>query len=268
MLILWGLQVASPCLARDFMVDFVAENYRETQVPYAHQPTVYHTLQVRSHAGPKLLVLSGDAPDYRKWLRQYIARDKQFMVQVPDEQNDAFVGAKVFDIDVTRVHPFDGKKWGPEAVMPAPKQMPDTSRGPISKGVRSLFGDQNVMVIDTDMTRSSLIASIVTRMGYNAMVSRDGRQALDVFRVQPEKFKMIITHHGIKGMPADELITHLLKIDYNIPIIVETGYNKDAVFAHYLATFSGVGTVTVKPVVLDNLQRTINTLLKPEKAKS
>ncbi len=261
------LQVSSPCFARDFMVDFIEEHYRETQVLYAHQPKIYHTLQVRSHAGPKLLVLSGEATEYRTWLRQYIARGKQFMVQVPDEQNDAFVGAKVFDIDVTRVHPFDGKKWGPDAVMAAPKPITDTSSGPSPKGVRSLFGDHNVMVIDKDLTRSSLISSIITQMGYNAIVSRDGRQALEVFRVQPEKFKMIITHHEIKGMSADDLITKLLKIDYNIPIIVETGYNNHTVFEHYLAAFSGAGTVTVKPVVLDNLQRTINALLRPEKAE-
>jgi|GEM_PF-863690 len=251
------LIVTSPCKARDFIVEFVEENYKETQIPYSQSPRIYHAIQVRSNAGPKLLVLSGESPDYRKWLRQYIAQDKSFMVKVPDNDNDAFIGSRVYEIDVTRIHPFNGKKWAPG---------PETISAK-DKGARMLYGDRHIMIIDKNMKRSSLITSVVNRMGYTAMVSSDVEQALDLFKTQPEKFKMIIANHDIPGMAAEKFIDDLLKIDHQIPILVETGYNNTKVRERFLSKFSGAGTVMVKPVVLNNLKNTIKQLVKPVKAK-
>jgi len=123
------------------------------------------------------------------------------------------------------------------------------------------------MIIDKNMKRSSLITSVVNRMGYTAMVSSDVEQALDLFKTQPEKFKMIIANHDIPGMAAEKFIDDLLKIDHQIPILVETGYNNTKVRERFLSKFSGAGTVMVKPVVLNNLKNTIKQLVKPVKAK-
>jgi len=256
------LIITSPCGARDFMVEFVEEHYKETEQPYSKVPKIYHSIQVRSNAGPKLLILSGAYPDYRKWLRQYIAQDKSFMISVADNENDAFIGSRVYDIEVIRVHPFNGKKWAPGSKGILDKK----NNGPVT-GTRMLYGDRYIMVIDRNMKRSNLITSVINQMGYTAMVSRDGEQALRLFKTQPEKFKMVITSHDIPGMAAEQFITSLLKIDHRIPILVGTGYNNTKIRERFISQFSGAGTVMVKPVALDNLQNTIKQMVKPEKAK-
>ena len=248
--------------ARDFIVEFVEEHYKETDRPYSKTPQIYHSIQVKSNAGPKLLVLTGEDMEYRRWLRQYIAQDKHFMVKVPDEDNDRFIGSKVYEIDVVLIHPFDGGKWAPGAQ----GLVEGDTESPV-KGTRMLHGDRHIMVIDRNTKRSSLITSVINRMGYTAMVSRNGEQALRLFRTQPEKFKMIITHHDIPGMDAESFIDNLLKIDHQIPILVETGYNNEAIRDRYITRFSGAGTVTVKSVVLENLQNTIKQLVRPEDEK-
>ena len=101
------LLTAVPLFARDFIVEFQAEHYKEEQVAFSYLPVIYHAIQVSSAAGPKLLVLKGDDYHYRRWLRQYIARDKAFIVQVPDDQSDRFVTSHTFDIDVNNIHPLD-----------------------------------------------------------------------------------------------------------------------------------------------------------------
>jgi hypothetical protein len=93
------------CFARDFIVEFVQESYRETQGSYP--PRMYHSIQVSSKAGPKLLVLKGNNNVYRKWLRQYIGENKAFIIKIPEDQNDLFISSKAFEIDVTNVHPFN-----------------------------------------------------------------------------------------------------------------------------------------------------------------
>lgn len=251
------LIITTPCKARDFMVEFVEENYKETQVSYSKAPKIYHAIQVKSNAGPKLLVLAGEYPDYRKWLRQYIAQNKSFIVKVPDSENDAFIGSKVYEIEVIRIHPFNGEKWSPDAeAVPAP-----------TKGTRMLFSDRNIMIIDRNMKRSRLITSVVNRMGYTAMVFSDGEQALHLFKTQPEKFKMVITNHDFPGMKPEQFIDAILKIDHQIPILLETGYKNQKALERFISKFSGAGTVMVKPVVLDNLNNTIKELVKPVKTK-
>lgn len=99
--------MSAPCSARDFIVEFVSENYKEVRAPYSYSPIVYHSIQVTSGAGSKLLVLTGDDFHYRSWLRQFIAQGKAFIVKVPDEQADLFVKSSVFDVDVRNLHPVD-----------------------------------------------------------------------------------------------------------------------------------------------------------------
>ncbi len=109
-LILVLIAAAVPCSAKDFMVEFVEETIWRTRMSMA-SPMIYHSFQVRSHAGLKMLVLTGEHPDYRRWLRQYVAQDKGFIVKVPDNENDLFIGSKVYETDVTNVHPFNPTLW-------------------------------------------------------------------------------------------------------------------------------------------------------------
>lgn len=261
-LIIAGLMAASAStsLARDFIVEFVEENYKETTVPYSSTPMIYHSIQVSSDAGPKLLILAGDNQDYRKWLRYYIARNNSFMIRVPEDENDLFISSKAFELDVTQVHPFNAAKW-------SSGEGEETRKKP-EKSARMLYGDRHIMVLDANTKRTRLMTSVINRMGYTAMVSHNGEQALRIFKNQPEKFKMIIANHKVPGMPAEDFVSHLLKVDHQIPILVETGYNNEKTKENFISKFSGAGTVTVIPVALDNLQNRIKQLVRNQSMPS
>jgi hypothetical protein len=93
--------------AGDFLAEFVQENYKETRKAFSYSPVIYHSIQVRSAAGPKLIILRGDDDQYRKWLRRYIAEDMGLILKVPDDENDLFVSSHAFEMDVTRIHPLN-----------------------------------------------------------------------------------------------------------------------------------------------------------------
>jgi len=80
--------------ARDFIVEFMEENYKESQAAFSYSPLIYHSIQVTSAAGPKLLVLTGNNYHYRSWIRQYISKNKKFIAKVPDNDNDLFISSK------------------------------------------------------------------------------------------------------------------------------------------------------------------------------
>ncbi len=251
-LVFWTMIVIySPCQARDFIVEFVEENYKETQLAYSNDPLIYHSIQVTSPAGPKLLVLTGNHPEYRRWLRQYIAGNKQLIAQVQETENDLFLSSSAYEIEVTKLHPMNGEKWRsdlPESVKTLP-----------------LEGENHILVIDANPKRSRMISTIIQRMGYSAMVFPDGSQGLETFNTHPEKFKMVIANHKIPDMKAETLVDQILKLNSQIPILVETGYQDQKTRDLFVSRFSKAGSVTIKPVVLDDLQNTIKTLVK-EKA--
>ena len=68
-LVLCMILAAIPAGARDFIVEFVEEHYKETQMDYSHSPMIYHSIQVTSDAlvressGPLRLPIWGPIED-------------------------------------------------------------------------------------------------------------------------------------------------------------------------------------------------------------
>lgn len=233
---------------RDFIIDFMDENYKETQADFSYTPVIYHSIQVNSIAGPKLLILTGDDYIYRKWLRQYIAQDKKFIAVIPDDRIDDFISAKAYSIDVTDLHPFNGEKWAADVFK--------------SVTQNSTKGDHQILIVDPNEKRTHLLQLVAKKMGYHATIFNTGKNALDAFKLQPDKFKMVIVQHSIAGKSSDELVAQILKLNHTIPIIIDTGYGNEKIKNDVVSKFSNHRSVHIKPVILRDLLKTIKTLVK------
>jgi CheY-like chemotaxis protein len=244
---LWLFLIIVPCFARDFQVDVVEENYRETLVEFSNEPLIYQSFQVNSSVGPKLLILSGEDYNYRKWLRHYISQDKKFIIKISDENIDEFITAKAYEIDIKAVHPFNGDKW--------------TDNG-ISALGSTMEGDNHILVVDPDERRIQLVQSIVEKMSYQADVFNDASSALEVFKLQPQKFKLVIIHFDTIGMSPDRFVEQVVKFNPSIPVLLDTGYNNESTANSLTKKFSGYGSIHIKPVILRDLQKTIEMLIK------
>jgi len=236
----------TPCMARDFILDFVKENYREAKAPFSNYPVIYHSIQVNCIAGPKLLILTGQNNIYRKWLRFYISRNSRIIAKIPDNKADEFIASKAFKVDVENLFPFDGKKW--------------VARNAENPDKNMVTGTDHVLILDSNDKRIQMIKNIVTKMGFQPSVFTAGRQALETFRLHPDKFKLIITRHNLNGMPSDVFVKQILKINPAVPVIIGTGYHKSDVKNKFMSEFSGFKSVHIKPVILQNLESTIETL--------
>ncbi len=234
--------------ARDFIVEFVEENYSETQAQFSYDPLIYHSIQVNSTAGPKILVLTGNDYNYRKWLRHYIAQDKKFITKIEDDRIDEFISSKAYEIDVSLLHPFNGDKW-------FPRQMKEIKKGDIQ-------GTNNILIVDPSEKRTHLIMTVIKKMGYEAVIFSSAKKALDVFKLQPEKFKMVMVHHDMKDMPAEDVVAQVIKTDHTVPVILDVGYKNNEIKDELGFRFSGSKSVHLKSVILRELPKTIQMLMK------
>ena len=234
--------------ARDYMVDFVSENYRERAADDGNSRRVFHTIQVNTDIGSRLLILDGDDFQYRNWLRACLSQTSRLIVRVPDADDDAFRTSKAFPIDVTRIYPIDGKQWqAPQAeAVPGP----------------AFTGRRHILIVDANEKRRGLIDLLVRDLGYPVTLSANGTEALLMFHRQPDKFRMVIADAALAGISGTQLVRNLVHTTPELPVILGTAYGDETMEAKAAANFAGIDSVVVKPVVLRELSKTILAMLK------
>ena len=231
--------------ARDFTIQVVHENYRE------EGERIYHSIQVNSIAGNKLLVLKGNNRHYRKWLREYLASENTFVAVVPDEDSFRFISSKVYEMEITSVHPVKQDRWK--------ESTPGT-------GTDAVMDENQILIVDGNLKRRRLVRQVVEQLGYASRVFSSGVEAYEFYRLQPQLIHMVITSHEIEGMKVDRLVKKCIGLSPGLPVMVGTGYNQGEIRQRFLDHFSGMDNVYVKPVILDNLTKSIVRILQKKKA--
>ena len=234
--------------ARDYMVDFVSENYREQAADDGNSRRIFHTIQVNTDLGSRLLILNGDDDQYRNWLRSCLSHSPRLILRVPEADDEVFKMSNAFPIDVTRIYPIDEKQWQTPGV--------DAVPGP------AFTGKRHILIVDANEKRRGLIDLIVRDLGYPVTLSANGTDALLTFRRQPDKFCMVIADITLPGINGTQLVKNLIHLSPELPVILGTAYADKTMEANAETSFVGSDSVAIKPVVLQELPKTILTMLK------
>lgn len=245
-LLLVLLFLSFPAWAKDYMVTYMGEMYKEMPGEINRQPMFYHALQVDTQNGSRLLILTGGDSVYRNWLRQYMAHENNLIVQVPDSDDDQFMHSRVFEVDVTAVHPVWGDIW----------QEKVEGLGPIPP----FLGDKHILVVDPDNRRRELVEMVVKNLGYPVTVTENGEDALAMFTRQPDKFRMVITDSQPEELAGLEMVTSLIKVTPDLPVIFGTGYKRN--IKDLSRAFNGSDKVIVTQLLLSELAKNIHRLLE------
>ncbi len=235
------------CTARDYVIGFISENYQEETDDFKHHLQIYHSMQISSIAGQKVIILKGDNYKYRTWLREYIAKSKTMIIKVPDDDVNNFISSKAYIIDVTSVYPVNENKWN----------NPDSS-----SRLKVIEGRKHILIVDNNKKRKKLIKQIINDLGYPGTFLVDSMEALRTFKAQPGNFHMVIANYDMKNFEKTRFIEKLANISPQTPIIVGGVYNNKKINEKLFHDFSKMKNIIVKPAVLNNLSKTINKLIK------
>jgi len=100
---------------------------------------------------------------------------------------------------------------------------------------------------------------MLKRLGYQVTSYSDSTEALEIFRMDPANFDVIITDLAMPDMAGDKLASEVLKIRQDIPVILNTGFS-DKVTPE-LAVKIGVKGIIMKPMVKRELAQIIRKVL-------
>lgn len=131
------------------------------------------------------------------------------------------------------------------------------------EGARKLsVGSGHILLVDDETAIVDLQKEMVEHLGYSATVKYNSLDALEAFRDNPGCFDLIITDQTMPQMTGVELAKEALKIRYDIPIIVCTGFSETIDDSR--ARTEGIRLVLMKPLLLHDLAEAIRRVLAKE----
>ncbi len=124
-------------------------------------------------------------------------------------------------------------------------------------------GTESILVADDEEIIVQFTEEILRILGYTVTVAKDGEQALDFFKANPEKFDLLITDMTMPGMIGTDLARHVLQIKPDFPIILCTGHS-DKVNQN-IAKEIGIKEYRIKPIAGLELAKMVRQLLDSRK---
>ncbi|MBT9448098.1 MAG: response regulator [Desulfobacterales bacterium] len=124
-------------------------------------------------------------------------------------------------------------------------------------------GEGKILLMDDEEMVLKVVGQMLSRLGYEAEFSRDGDEAVKLYRKAKESgdpFAAVIMDLTIPGgIGGKEAIGKVLEIDPNVKAIVSSGYSIDPIMADYRK--HGFSGVIVKPVQMKELSDTLQNVI-------
>lgn len=120
-------------------------------------------------------------------------------------------------------------------------------------------GDERILFIDDEAFQVDLGRQMLEKLGYTVVTQTDGREALNDFRNDPDKFDLVITDMTMPGLTGDELAGKIMTIRPNIPVILCTGYSEQ--ITEDGARAMGIQEFIMKPVDMHKLSHAVRKVL-------
>jgi len=137
------------------------------------------------------------------------------------------------------------------------ERLPDTDT-PVVHVERG--GNEHILLIDDELPIVKMIQQMLERLGYRVTPRTSSVEALELFRVRPDAFDLIITDMTMPNMTGTDLAEQVLKVRPDIPIVLCTGFSE--FITEKKARAMGIREFVMKPVVKSKLSAVLRRLLE------
>ena len=121
------------------------------------------------------------------------------------------------------------------------------------------MGHERILLVDDEQPLVEIGKQMLERLGYTVAARTSSIEALELFKVQPNRFDLVITDIVMPNMTGEKLAEKLMDIRADIPIILCTGYSEK--FTRRQASDLGIRSFLMKPLVMQDLAGTVRQAL-------
>jgi PAS domain S-box-containing protein len=136
---------------------------------------------------------------------------------------------------------------------------------PISSSIPSGNGER-LLFVDDEVSLVAVTLNFLEALGYKVTIRKSSLEALEAFRTQPDRFDLVITDLTMPQMGGLDLAREMRQIKPDLPVVLCTGFSV-MVTQDRLKT-AGISRLMPKPLILEELARTVREVLDEKKAKT
>ncbi|MFC1825888.1 PAS domain S-box protein, partial [Thermodesulfobacteriota bacterium] len=127
-------------------------------------------------------------------------------------------------------------------------------------------GHERILFVDDELPIAQMGSQILERLGYQVTVRTSSVEALELFRSRSNDFDLVITDMTMPNITGDQLSVELVKIRFDLPVILCTGYSKK--ITDEKAAKIGIKAFAYKPIVKADLAKTVRKVLDEAKGSA
>ncbi len=116
-------------------------------------------------------------------------------------------------------------------------------------------GGERILLVDDEAMIVDIVTQMLVKLGYEVEASTDSRNALDMFRQDPERYDVVLTDMTMPHLTGKQLAEQLQDIKPGIPIILCSGFNENMDRADALEL--GIAEFAMKPLGIHQLAQII-----------
>ncbi len=143
-----------------------------------------------------------------------------------------------------------------EVFLPAASEELRPQAGP-SRGMPQ--GSERILLVDDEPMVARMGGKMLESLGYRVTTQTNPRDALDIFRSNPDEFDLVVTDYTMPHMVGTELAEEMMRIRQGIPIIMFTGFSER--ITEEDARQMGIEGFAMKPLDKRRLAELVRTVL-------
>jgi len=121
------------------------------------------------------------------------------------------------------------------------------------------MGCEHILLVDDEQPLAEIGRQMLERLGYSVATRTSSIEALELFKVNPDRFDLVITDIVMPNLAGDKLAKKIIHIRNDIPVVLCTGYSEK--FTRQNASEMGIQTFLMKPLVMRDLANTVRQAL-------
>jgi two-component system cell cycle sensor histidine kinase/response regulator CckA len=125
---------------------------------------------------------------------------------------------------------------------------------------RLIKGSGTLLIVDDEELVLEVGANMLEKLGYTVLKAHNGTEAVDIFKANQDKIKMVILDIIMPDMGGGEVYEKIKPINPDVKILLSSGYSVDGQAIELLER--GCDGFMQKPFTMEELSRKITQILK------